>query len=155
MARPCETCQHPDVAAIDEAIVEGTPMSKLSALFRASEDSLQRHKQEHVPEKLWRSQRIKGLTEGDALMGRVLGRERRADELYEAAWGVYQEARATSDPDTALRAIGECRRVLGELRQVAALLFGRRDIRDLEGRLDALEEQNENDKRRRGVRNGF
>jgi hypothetical protein len=88
-------------------------------------------------------------------MGRVLGRERRADELYEAAWGMYREARAASDPDTALRAIGECRRVLGELRHVAALLFGRRDIRDLEGRLDALEEQNENDKRRRGVRNGF
>ncbi len=150
MARPCETCQHPDVAAIDGAIVEGTPMSKISALFRVSEDSLQRHKQEHVPEKLWRSQRVKDLTQGDALMERVLRREQRGNELYDAAWSMYQEARVASDPNTALRAIAEARKVLGESRQTAALLFGRRDVRDLEEKLDALLEQIERKDQRKG-----
>ncbi len=65
------------------------------------------------------------------------------------AWAWHQRALAANDPDVSLRAIAEARRVLGELRQTAALLFGRRDIRDLEERLDALEEQNEVDERRR------
>lgn len=88
-------------------------------------------------------------------MQRVLGNERRARDLYDAAWGMYQEARAASNSNVALRAIGEARKVLGEMRQTATLLFGRRDVRDLEEKLDALLEQIEKDKQRKGRGYGF
>ncbi len=136
MARPCDTCQHPDVAEIDRAIVEGVPTPELTAKYREiSEDSLLRHKRDHIPEKLWRAQQVKELTEGDALMQRVLGRERRARDVYEAA-------RAAGDLRAALMAINTENRATG-------LVVGMKDRYDYLPRLEALEQAIEDNKRRR------
>ncbi len=147
----CSVCAHPDLAEIDAALVEGQSSQQIVAHYGSlSRPAVQRHRESHLPEKLVRAQRIRDLTQGDELLGRVLRREQRGNDLYDAAWAWHQRALAANDADVSLRAIAEARRVLGELRQTAALLFGRRDIRDLEERLDALEEQNEKDKRQKG-----
>lgn len=154
MAGRCSVCNHPQRHEIDVSLVEGATNRHVMARFGVGRMAVQRHRQEHVPDSLWRSRRVKELTQGDELMGRVLRREQRGNDLYDAAWAWHQRALAANDPDVSLRAIAEARRVLGELRQTAALLFGRRDIRDLEERLDALEKRNRNNERRKGYAHG-
>lgn len=141
MPRRCSICQHPDLAAIDERLVEGAALSKTAAIYRVSEDALGRHKEKHLPAKLVRAKQVRDGTEADALMARVLIYEQQARDVYDAARGV-------SDLNAALRAITTAR-------NTTALLVNMREKYDLEKRLEALEQEIENDKRRKGRGHGF
>ena len=143
MSKRCSVCNHPQRHEIDVALVEGASNRHVMARFGVGRMAVQRHRDDHIPDALWRSQRVREHTEADALMGRVLTREGRADRLYDLALRWHDRAEAANDPNTALHAIAEARKNLGEARQTAALLFGRRDIRDLETKLDELLRQTE------------
>lgn len=143
MAGRCSVCNHPQRHEIDVALVEGASNRHVMARFGVGRMAVQRHRDDHIPDSLWRSRRVRDATEADALMSRVLSREGRADRLYDLALRWHDRAEAANDPDVALRAVAEARKCLGEARQTTALLFGRRDIRDLEEKLDELLRQTE------------
>ena len=44
----CATCSHPDVQAINEAIVAGIPMYKIARQYGMAESSLKAHKKNHL-----------------------------------------------------------------------------------------------------------
>ncbi len=50
MSRKCAACQHPDIADINAQLVEGGVSNRaLSRKFIISEDSLSRHRKNHLP----------------------------------------------------------------------------------------------------------
>ena len=71
MPRRCAICTHPDKEAIDEALVEGTALSALAALYRVSDDSLGRHKANHLPAKLVMAQAAEEVAQTDDLLSQV------------------------------------------------------------------------------------
>lgn len=142
MAGRCTVCRHPDLAEIDEALVEGTSAYDVAAHYGSlSRPAVQRHKEKHLPAKLVRAKQVRDRTEADALMARVLIYEQQARDVYDAARGV-------SDLNAALRAITTAR-------NTTALLVNMRERYDLERRLEALEQEIEQDKRRKGVAYGY
>ncbi len=137
MARPCDTCQHPQRDEIDAALVAGVPTPELTAKYREiSEDSLLRHKQSHLPEKLVRAHQAQELSAATELLYRALRYERRAQRIMDTA-------EEQGDLGMALRAITTARNTL-------ALLVKMRETYELERRLEALEDEIEKANRRKG-----
>lgn len=56
MPRVCAVCSHPERAAIESALIAGTSCREISVVFRVSEDSVQRHKQNCVKQSIAESQ---------------------------------------------------------------------------------------------------
>src|SRR5215212_3218222 len=115
MPRRCTVCAHPDREAVDEALVDGTALSTLSAKYRVSEDALGRHKGNHLPAKLVIAQAAEEIAQADSLLNQVR-------DLQSRAYGILDKAEGTGDLRTALGAIREARgnlellaKILGEL----------------------------------------
>jgi hypothetical protein len=66
--RICLICSHPKRQDIELAVLSGQPTSAIAALFRVSDDSLQRHKQSHLPDKLAKAHDAKEVSEADSLL---------------------------------------------------------------------------------------
>ncbi len=50
MSRKCSACQHPDIADINAQLVEGgRSIRGLARIYALSEDSLSRHRRNHLP----------------------------------------------------------------------------------------------------------
>ena len=111
MPRVCKVCAHPDVEAINAALVAGRPIRELSALYRVSEDSLTRHKAAHIPATLAKAQAATDVAHADDLLGQVRDLQSRTLTILAAAEGA-------KDLKLALQAIGQARgnlELLGKL----------------------------------------
>ena len=76
MPRTCSICRHPERAAIDKALVAGTPLPRITALYReTSEDALFRHKASHLPVVLARAQQDRQQARAADLAGQAAARE--------------------------------------------------------------------------------
>jgi hypothetical protein len=80
MPRVCTVCTHPDLAAIDRALIESTPNRRIAAQFRVSEASVRRHSSAHLPSTL--------------VVASEAAKVKRADGLLEEAWRLQDEADA-------------------------------------------------------------
>ncbi len=68
MPRPCAVCCHQKREEIERALISKQSVREISALFRVSEDSLQRHKQTHFSDKLAKAVNAKEVLEADSLL---------------------------------------------------------------------------------------
>jgi hypothetical protein len=110
--RRCAICTHPDREAIDKALVGDAALSELAAIYRVSDDSLGRHKANHLPAKLVMAEAAAEVARADSLLGQVRDLQRRALDILDKA----EEA---GELRTALSAIREAR---GNLELLAKLL---------------------------------
>src|SRR4051812_26883739 len=121
MPRVCTVCQHPDRAAIDQALVSGTPIPRIAALHRVSEDALARHKTGHLPATVREGQALAAAAHADALTQQQAAQQQAGDqqaldvvtqlkEINEATRTILQEAREQKNYDLALRAVDRAQR---------------------------------------------
>lgn len=102
MPRSCTVCAHPGREAIDRALVEGVAFPALVAEYRVSKDALSRHKANHLPATLAKSQDAQEVAEADNLLAQV-------QHLQARTLSILEEAETTSQHRTALSAIREAR----------------------------------------------
>jgi hypothetical protein len=103
--RPCETCRHPERHAIDLAIIAGQSKRDIAQRFGLSPSSVQRHRDNCVPNDLVQAQLSRNIDRADYLLARSCALELEAKAIGE-------EARNSHKPGVALNAIGEQRRIL-------------------------------------------
>lgn len=118
MSRVCTVCSHPDRAAIDAALVVGTPYRSIAKQFGASPQAVLRHKQDHVPERLAQAHQAGEVADADNLLRQVRG-------LQAKAVAILLRAERDGDLRTALAAIREARGCL----ELLAKLLGELDER--------------------------
>ncbi len=102
MPRACQTCQHAERAAIDRELAANTAIPALAALYRVSNDSLLRHKQNHLPSAIAQAQAATEVSRGDDLLAQV-------DRLKNKAVSLLLKAEAAGDLRTALMGVREAR----------------------------------------------
>lgn len=110
MPRACTVCQHPERDAINHALVSDTSNRRIAAQYSLSEQAVRRHKAEHLPSIMVKSQEASDVAHADQLLAEV-------NRLYRVAIGIMEKSSAKK-PETALRAIGVAGRMLellGEL----------------------------------------
>jgi hypothetical protein len=118
MPRVCSVCSHPDRAAIDKALVAGTPCREIAALYRVSPDAVERHAANHLPQAM-----TKAKEEEDVAHAIDIVRQLKAINV--ASVSILAEARKVGDPTTALRAIDRIQRQI----ELQAKLLGELDER--------------------------
>ncbi len=121
MPRVCTICNHTERAAINAALLDGTPYRHIAARYGTSTGALQRHKEEHLPVALVQAKEAEDIAEADDLLGQVRA-------LQGRAMTILDKAEAAGDLRTALTAIREARgnlellaRLLGELQEGATI----------------------------------
>src|SRR5712691_560156 len=66
MPRPCRTCRHPELDAINAELVSGTPRLTVARRFGLSETAVRRHFHLHLPDSLrleHEAERLEGARE--------------------------------------------------------------------------------------------
>jgi len=113
--RACTVCTHPDLEAINRALVEGTPNRRIASQHDVTERAVRNHKANHLPETLAKAQEAEEVAQADDLLGQVQDLQARTLAILEAAEGSREHR-------TALAAIREARsnlellaKLLGEL----------------------------------------
>jgi len=113
--RACTICTHPDLEAINRALVEGTPNRRIASQHDVTERAVRNHKANHLPETLAKAQEAEEVAQADDLLGQVQDLQARTLAILEAAEGSREHR-------TALAAIREARsnlellaKLLGEL----------------------------------------
>ncbi len=117
MPRTCTVCTHEAREEIDRLLVGGRPLSELAAKYRVSDDSLARHKGNHLPAALVKAREAEEVAVADDLLEEVRGLQERAREILD-------KAEESGDLRGALWAIREIRnglellaRLVGQLSQ--------------------------------------
>ncbi len=102
MPRTCSCCQHPEREAINKALVANEPFRHIAARFGTSTGALQRHKDEHLPATMVKSQAAKETAHADDLLAQV-------KQLRNKAISILENAEGAGDLRTALLGIREAR----------------------------------------------
>ncbi len=102
MPRTCTICQHPEREAINKALIANEPFRHIAARFGTSTGALQRHKDEHLPAIMVKSQAAKETAHADDLLSQVKG-------LRNKAIRILLSAEEAGDLRTALLGIREAR----------------------------------------------
>jgi len=118
MPRTCTVCAHPEREAIDEALVGGSALSELAAIYRVSDDALGRHKANHLPATLLKAHEAGEIAHADNLLTRL-------DELTDEAHRIGSKAEREGDYRTALSGVRELVRIV----ELQAKLIGELDER--------------------------
>jgi len=71
MVKKCSVCIHPDRAKIDKMLIDNGTVRDLSRLFKVSKSALDRHKRDHLPEKLVKAAGAREMAEADSLMDQL------------------------------------------------------------------------------------
>lgn len=111
MPRRCSVCEHPQVEAINVALVNGDALRDVAGRYGLSKTALHRHKA-HLPARLVKAREAEGAARADSLLQQVR-------DLHARTLTILAEAEAERDHATALKAIREAR---GNLELLAKLL---------------------------------
>jgi hypothetical protein len=85
MAKKCSVCTHADAREINKQLVSGVPLKSLSKVYELSTTALHRHKQEHLPTQLAKSQGAKEAANATDIMTRVADLDAKAADVYARA----------------------------------------------------------------------
>ena len=118
MPRTCTVCAHPERAAIDAALVAGTPNRRIATQHGLSEAAVRRHAAEHLPASLV-------TAAGEEATRQALDVLQQLKTINAAALTVLRDARAAQDGDLALRAVDRIHRQV----ELQAKLLGDLDER--------------------------
>jgi hypothetical protein len=102
MPRVCTICTHPEREAINQALVNGEPYRVIAQRYAASPDAVFRHKADHLPSVMVKSEQAKETALADDLLGQVKA-------LRNKAISILGKAEAAGDLRTALLGIREAR----------------------------------------------
>ena len=102
MPRTCTICTHPEREAINKALVASEPLRDIAGRYGTSKSSLERHKDEHLPAIMVKSEQAKETALADDLLGQVKG-------LRNKAISILMLAEQAGDLRTALLGIREAR----------------------------------------------
>ena len=102
MPRSCATCEHPERAAIDRALVGGASNRSVASLYDLSEASIRRHKRNHLARKLVMAEKAAEVAEADNLLDRL-------EALQSRTLAILQATEETHEHRVALAAIREAR----------------------------------------------
>jgi len=116
MPRVCTVCNHPQRHEIDKELVAGGTNRAIAGQYPPlTRSAVQRHKDEHLPEKLAQAHQAAEVAESDSLLAQVKALQVKAGQLLEMA-------EQQGDVKTALAGIRESRacvellaKLLGEL----------------------------------------
>lgn len=111
MARTCMICAHQRRERIEREILRGQSLREISAIFRVSEDSLQRHKG-HIGQAIVKAAEKREESIGDSILSRL-------DTLYRHAEGILSGAKESGDGRLGLAANRELRETLGAVYKLA------------------------------------
>jgi hypothetical protein len=131
MAARCTICTHVDRAAIDRALVAGTPsLRELAAQHGVSAMALHRHGDVHLPDGLTKAKDAQLATDADTLLARLTALLGSADEQLSLARGIVGRAVKAGDLRAASSALAAGNGAIRECRGVLALLL------EVEGRIE-------------------
>lgn len=115
MARPCTVCTHPDLEAINTALLEGSDSLRVIAeRFGLSQTSCQRHKKTHIPTQMAKviaAQESKEVAHAGSLFDQV-------EELRRKSLELLDKAERAGDFRTALSGVREARACIELLLEV-------------------------------------
>ena len=118
MTRTCTVCAHPQLAAINKALVAGTALRNIAEQYARSSTALFRHRNEHIPAALSQAREAEAVAQADDLLGQLR-------DLQATTLAILTTAKDADEPLTALKAIGEVRRNV----ELLAKLLGQLDTR--------------------------
>lgn len=114
MPRKCSVCSHPEVDAINQALVSGQSYRNIAERFGLAMSSVYRHKSEHLPNALIKAAEAEQVASADDLLRQIRELQAKALAILDRNMG--------KDDKIALSAIKEARanldligRLLGEL----------------------------------------
>lgn len=133
MSRRCSVCSHPDVRAIDSVLAEGGASFRvLARKYLVSEDSLSRHRKNHLPK----------IAVQAAQETREYDHHRKLKILETALYTILKRSLEDADDPVALRThasllkhyefelkLGEIEEIKAELAELAETIKEREDIR--------------------------
>ncbi len=116
MGRRCSVCVHPEVEAINAALVNGEPLRTIAKQYGLHQSSIQRHAAQHIPMTLTKAAEAEQVANADNLLEQL-------HELQQKTLAILERHSAAGGDDRiALSAIKEARsnldllgRLLGEL----------------------------------------
>jgi len=116
--RRCTVCDHPERAEIDSALARGvSPYDLVAGYSGLKRTSIQRHAENHIPDKLLKAQEVEEVAAADDLLADLRSLQSRTLAILEAAEGTRQHR-------TGLSAIAEARRNLELLAKLVGKLNG-------------------------------
>lgn len=118
MPRVCTICTHPERAAINAALVAGTPLRNIAERHGVSATALHRHKEEHVPATLVKAHEAEDVRQALDIVAQLKA-------INGAALTVLGEARRSGNGELALKAIDRIQRQI----ELQAKLLGELDER--------------------------
>jgi transposase-like protein len=98
MPRMCTVCAHSERASIEAALVSGAAYRDIARQHHVSKDALMRHKADHIPAAIAKSQEAKEEAQ-------ALDVVRQLKAINGTAIAILADARRRRDDDTALRAM--------------------------------------------------
>ena len=112
----CSICKHLEVDTINARLVAGVSPATLADQFGVGKMALHRHKANHLPQVLVRSQHLKEADAADNLLEQV-------QSIYDKAWDIVNRADSEGKFAPAVGALKECRscleligKLLGEIK---------------------------------------
>ncbi|HOC41851.1 MAG TPA: hypothetical protein PKJ99_02445 [Thermoanaerobaculales bacterium] len=102
---------HPQVAAINQAIVEAKPLRRIAADHSVSESAMNRHAKEHLPATLSVAVEAAEITHADQLLADLRALQARALGILDQA----ESAGRLRDATAAIREVRGCVELLGKL----------------------------------------
>ena len=118
MGRQCTVCGHKDAEEINKLLLSGTSLRDVAGQFDLSKTALARHKENHIPKELLKSNDIQEIAKADALLVQL-------GEVREKTLSLLDKAEQAADT----RVYGAPVAYLREVREQIKL------IAELEGRL--------------------
>src|SRR4051812_7349271 len=103
----CSCCIHPERAAIDQALIDRDSLRDIAGRFAVSKSAVERHKAEHLPAVMVKSEQAKEVTRADDLIAQLQAITARTERLYTIADGIIGKAVNGADWKTALMAVRE------------------------------------------------
>ena len=102
MPRVCSCCTHAEREAINAALVANEPYRTIADRYGLSHQALMRHKAEHLPSIMVKSEEAKEVAHADDLVWQI-------KQLRNKAIGILGKAETAGDLKTALMGVREAR----------------------------------------------
>lgn len=118
MSRTCTICSHQSRAEIDQALVTGAPYRDIAGHYDVSKTAVARHASEHIAAAVSKSQEARDEAQ-------ALDVVQQLQAINGATLAILNEARASGNPDLALKAIDRIQRQI----ELQAKLLGDLDDR--------------------------
>lgn len=121
MGRSCTICRHESKEEINKGLLAGQPYRTIAKHYEASESSVFRHQQDHLPVALSKAIEAKAVAHGGTLLEQL-------QELQAQASSILVKAEAAGDLRTALAGVKEIRGTLELIAKLTGELVNRHEV---------------------------